>query len=285
MPGPAVWLRMGRDTVEVLVSSHSIPADGSSYATVRLRHEPATDGIVELRLRGAGSFDAHVIRRRIHVPLRSGEGQVTVYAPRRPGETLLTGPGIRRRIRFRPTSWLQGLVCEWAPTLALALAIALVLRSFAFASYYVPSGSMLDTLHLGDVFIAEKFSYRVLDHSPRRGDIVVFTHPDQSGKVLVKRVIGLPGDQISLVDGDVYINDEPLSERYLGRPDWSDFEPAVVPAGQYFVMGDNRSHSADSRSWGFVPQHRLLGRAALVVWPPSRARLLRHVEYDLSPPD
>lgn len=275
---------MGRATVEVLVSSHSIPADGSSHATVRLRFDPAAAGTVELRLRGAGSFDAHVSRRQLSVPLKSGEAQVTIYAPRRPGETLLIGPGIRQRIRFRPTSWLQGLVCEWAPTLALALGIALVLRSFAFASYYVPSASMLDTLQLGDVFIAEKFSYRVLDHSPRRGDIVVFTHPNQSGKVLVKRVIGLPGDQISLVDGDVYINDRPLSEHYLGRPDWSDFEPAVVPAEQYFVMGDNRSHSADSRSWGFVPQSRLLGRAALVVWPPSRARLLSGVNYGTDPP-
>jgi signal peptidase I len=274
---------MGRATVEVLVSAHSIPADGSSYATVRLKFDPAATGMVELRLRGVGSFDPHVSRRQLSVPLRSGEAQITIHAPRRPGEAMLIGPGIRQRIRFRPTSWLQGLVHEWAPTLALALAIALVLRSFAFASYYVPSASMLDTLHLGDVFIAEKFTYRVLDHTPRRGDIVVFTHPDQSGKVLVKRVIGLSGDKISLVDGDVFINDQPLSERYLGRPDWSDFEPTVVPAGQYFVMGDNRSHSADSRSWGFVPHSRLLGRAALVVWPLSRARLLSGVEYDADP--
>lgn len=236
-------------------------------------------GVVQLRLRGTGSFDAHCVRRSISVTVSDSEAQVAVFAPRRPGEAVLSGPGFRQRIRFRPTSLLQGLIFEWAPTLGLALAIALVLRTFAFASYYVPSASMLNTLKLGDVFIAEKLSYRVLAREPLRGDIVVFSHPDGSGKVLVKRVIGLPGDEVALSGGDVFVNGELLREQYIARPSWSDFGPALVPAGQYFVMGDNRSHSLDSRSWGFLPQRQLLGRAALVVWPPSRAGLLDHVDY------
>jgi signal peptidase I len=137
---------------------------------------------------------------------------------------------------------------------------------------------MLDTLQLGDQFIAEKFSYRVMHEEPQRGDIVVFRHPEDTRGPWVKRVIGLPGDVIEIHDYQVYINGEALDEDYIRQKPWRDYGPVTVPAGDLFVMGDNRNNSLDSRSWGFLPRANLLGRAVLVYWPPGHARILERDE-------
>lgn len=265
---------MGKDTITVLSDTRRLPADGKSYVELQLRSGNPVDGEVRLQLRGLGSFDAHIRRRSIVVPLVGGEGQVSVFAPRHPGSGVVTGGGIHHRLQFYPRNFIQGLLWDWLPTLGLALVFALLVRGYAFATYFIPSGSMRDTLQLGDQFIADKFSYRVLHEQPRRGDIVVFRHPSDTRGTWVKRVIGLPGDVVKVRDFTVYVNGEALNEDYIRERPWTDFGPVTVPKDAYFVMGDNRNNSDDSRSWGFLPRNHLLGRAMLVYWPPTHARIL-----------
>jgi signal peptidase I len=265
---------MGNDTITVLSDTQRLPADGRSYTVLHLASSSPVDSELQLRIRGLGSFDPHIRRRSLTVPLAGGEARVAVFAPRNPGAGVITGGGIHHRLQFYPSSVAQGLVWDWLPTLGLALAFALLVRGYAFATFYIPSGSMRDTLTLGDQFIADKFSYRVLHEQPRRGDIVVFRHPSDTRGTWVKRVIGLPGDVIEVRDFTVYVNGEALNEDYVRERPWQDFGPVTVPQDKYFVMGDNRNNSEDSRSWGFLPRSHLLGRALMVYWPPSHARIL-----------
>ncbi|MBN2083408.1 signal peptidase I [bacterium] len=267
---------MGTNNTSVLSDCAQIPADGRSYTTVRLTLADYAGQVVSLRLGGLGSFDPHIRQRRINVAVgNDGAAHVLIYAPRRPGRGLLSGPGFKHRIEFKPATWMQGLVFEWIPTLGLSLIIALALRTFAFASHFIPSPSMADTLAIGDLFFAEKFSYRVLHEEPRFGDIVLFKHPTEKGAPWIKRVIGLPGDTIAVHDGVVYRNGAPLSEDYIREKPWRDFPEIAVPADQYFMMGDNRNHSCDSRSWGCLPRENVLGRAVVVFWPPEHMRLIQ----------
>jgi len=272
-------MAMGKNNTSVLSECAQIPADGHSYTTVRLKLADYAGQVVSLRLKGLGSFDPHVKERRINVPVGdNGEAQVPVYAPRRPGRCLISGPGFKHRIDFKAATWLQGLVFEWVPTLGLSLVIALALRTFAFASHFIPSPSMCNTLVPGDLFFAEKFSYRVLHQEPQFGEIVLFKHPTAKGAPWIKRVIGLPGDTIAVRDGVVYRNGEALSEDYISEKPWRDFPELTVPADQYFMMGDNRNHSCDSRSWGCLPRENVLGRATAVFWPPEHMRVLQRVD-------
>lgn len=156
-----------------------------------------------------------------------------------------------------------------------------VLRSFVIASFYIPSESMEPTLHgcatcEPDRVIVDKLSYRF--GSIKRTDVVVFTRPPGlpvTDKDLIKRVIGLPGETIEAHDGSVYINETPLSEPYLNPAcaGTEDFGPVTVPAGEYFVMGDNRCFSSDSRFFGPIPASTVVGRAVAVVWP------LKHLKW------
>jgi len=184
-----------------------------------------------------------------------------------------------RRVRDRPLLQL-GL------TLLLALVVAYGLQRFVVGVFRVPSVSMSRTLLPGDRLLAARFWYSI--ERPSRGDIVVL-HPNGQGdrvfyadgasrRVFVKRVIGLPGDwvkarhgRISICTGPGGSGCVPLDEPYvLGTT--QDFGPLAVPPGRYFVMGDNRRQSADSRIWGPVPRSQMLGRAFGLVWPPLRIR-------------
>jgi signal peptidase I len=173
------------------------------------------------------------------------------------------------------------LIVEMVAVVAVAAVAALLLRAFVVQTYYIPSGSMLPTLQVGDRIVVDKLSYRL--HGVGRGDIVVFARPpaeDCPGprvQDLVKRIIGLPGDVVSAVDGHVDIDGRPLAEPWLsygepteavddGRP-YDLTRPYRVPAGEYFVMGDNRTDSCDSRYWGPVPRGLLVGRVVLRIWP------------------
>lgn len=162
----------------------------------------------------------------------------------------------------------------------LVVAFALVfgfVKPVVADSFYVPSGSMEPTLHgckgcTNDRVLVNKLAYGLSDVG--RGDIVVFESP-VDGDVLIKRAVGLPGDTLEIRDGTLYLNDEPQDEPYL-HPEARyspPFGPVTVPVGHFFVMGDNRMNSTDSRSYGLVPERNLIGEARLRYWPPGRVGL------------
>lgn len=180
----------------------------------------------------------------------------------------------------------KGVVKEWARAIGLALALAFIIRSSVVSAYWIPTGSMEDTLKIGDFFFATKFQYGfrmpftdtvlfpVFDFE--RGDIIVFDPPFPCPNEYVKRVIGLPGDQVQIVDKKVWLNGHPVDEAYIhytdpyilpgGADPRDNFGPIVVPDGKLFVMGDNRDNSYDSRYWGYVDQDKVKGKAQLRLW-------------------
>jgi signal peptidase I len=173
---------------------------------------------------------------------------------------------------------------EWVAVIVGALVVALVVKTFLVQAFSIPSASMEPTLQRGDRVLVNKLSYDL--HDIRRGDVIVFELPaDQVGsdgiKDLIKRAIGLPGDVIETRKGVVYINDKALDEPYLpagtltGDPDDPTNPPIerqTVPDGHVYVLGDNRSNSADSRypTRGPIPIDMIVGRAFVLVWPPGR---------------
>ncbi len=158
---------------------------------------------------------------------------------------------------------------EWVWALGIALLIALVLTQFVMINAQVPTGSMENTIQVGDRVFGLRLAY--LFDGPQRGDIVVFRWPDDETQLFVKRVIGLPGETVEIIDGKVYINGsaEPLDEPYLKDVPEGSAGPYVVPAGHYFVMGDNRNHSLDSRVWDntFVSDDEIVGKALFRIYP------------------
>ena len=180
----------------------------------------------------------------------------------------------------------------------VALAVAILVKTFVIQAFYIPSESMVPTLEVGDRVFVSKFMFDGGDVA--RGDVIVFENPnpgelpDRSGvssvlhwlgegiglaqpenEDFIKRVIALPGETIEIKENVVYIDGEPLDEPYLteeARSSNGDLEPTTVPDGEVFVMGDNRGNSADSRfGLGFVPIDKVIGKAFIVIWPPSNA--------------
>jgi signal peptidase I len=188
--------------------------------------------------------------------------------------------------KAKRAGWLVAL--EWALLIIAALTIALVIKTFLFQAFYIPSGSMLPTLEQNDRVLVNKLSYHM--HPVHRGDIIVFKAPpgtDPSVKDLVKRVIGLPGDKVEARDGQVYINGQPLKEPYLPagtRTDCASFTEqcfltklppsGVIPPNHYWVMGDNRPSSKDSRFFGPIAKSDIVGRVFIRIWPLNRLDLL-----------
>jgi signal peptidase I len=159
---------------------------------------------------------------------------------------------------------------EWGILIVGALLIALLIKTFLFQAFYIPSASMEPTLKVHDRVLVNKLSYHL--HSVHRGDIVVFKAPPEERtaqiKDLVKRVIGLPGDTIEARGGHVYIDDRLLSEPYLPKGTiTNDLPKETVPANSYFMMGDNRTESSDSRVFGPIKRSALIGRAFVRMWP------------------
>ncbi|MEE0510795.1 MAG: signal peptidase I [Peptococcaceae bacterium] len=160
---------------------------------------------------------------------------------------------------------------EYLLPIIIALAIVVVLRMFVIGMYYVPTGSMIPTLQIDDKVIATKISYQL--HEPERGDVVVFKYPvneEQGLKtvVYVKRLIGLPGETLEIKNNTVYINGTPLEEDYVNsNTNMPDFGPVTIPEGEYFMMGDNRNDSSDSRIWGTVKEEYLIAKAQFIYWP------------------
>jgi signal peptidase I len=181
----------------------------------------------------------------------------------------------------------QRVALDWVLTIAGAVAVVVAIKAWVVNPYRIPSSSMEPTLHcarpgLGceaqysDRVLANRFIYHF--GKPHRGDIVVFDTPPRTlqechaGGTFVKRLIGLPGDHVSERDGFVYINGKELSEPYIqpGRRDHAPAREWTVPKGDYFMMGDNRANSCDSRVWGPVPRKNLIGKVFATYWPPGR---------------
>lgn len=184
-----------------------------------------------------------------------------------PATVVEPPPGNRRRS--------HRTLIEWGAILIFAVVAAVLLRTFVIQPYYIPSGSMEPTLKVGDKVLVNKLSYHM--HAIHRGDVVVFKKPphDYSPNIkdLIKRVIGLPDETISGHDGHVYIDGQLLNEKWLPKGPssvTSTFGPVHIPPGDYFVMGDNRINSADSRVIGPIPGSLIVGRAFLIVWPVGR---------------
>jgi signal peptidase I len=176
---------------------------------------------------------------------------------------------------------------EWVAIVALALLAAFAIKTWLIQAFYIPSASMVPTLQVGDRILVDKVSYDL--HDIHRGDIVVFGRPpadssDPSVNDLVKRVVGLPGDSMSSVNDVLYVNGHAQSEPYLpaGTVTTGNFSQApgcqpsaandanrscLIPKGEYWVMGDNRGDSKDSRSFGPIKGSLVVGRVVLWVWP------------------
>ena len=163
------------------------------------------------------------------------------------------------------------LAREIVETVALTLIIFLVIR-FAIQSYRISGVSMLPGLQSEEYVLVNKMAY--LFHEPERGDVIVFHYPLDTSEDFIKRVIGLPGDTVTLDSSTVQVNGVALKEPYISQA----YNPAgktiKVPANDYFVLGDNRPYSDDSRYWGFVPQNDLVGKAVLVYWPFNNWQLI-----------
>lgn len=186
-----------------------------------------------------------------------------------PPPGALPHPGravLRRRQRRRR-------LLEWPFLIAFSLIAAIVVRTFVFQTFYIPSPSMHDTLLEGDRVLVNKLSYKF--HDANRGDVVVFRRPENlhiEDEDLIKRVIGLPGETIEAHDSQVFIDGRGLKEPYVQKDcgGTEDFPPVTVPSGHVFVMGDNRCNSTDSRVFGPISEDLLVGRAFARIWPPSR---------------
>ncbi|KUJ71883.1 signal peptidase I [Thiomicrospira sp. WB1] len=197
----------------------------------------------------------------------------------------------------------QPVLVEYARSLFPVFLIVLVLRSFVIEPFRIPSGSMYPTLQIGDFIVVNKFAYgiklpvtqtKLIDTGePERGDVAVFKYPKDPNVDYIKRIVGLPGDEISYIERTLFINGQPAMQQALGEYDGEgagnimdgtaliqeslderthrilldhqkssqDLVSVTVPEGHYFVMGDNRDHSNDSRFWGFVPEKNLKGEA------------------------
>jgi len=156
-----------------------------------------------------------------------------------------------------------------------ALLVAFLVKTFLVQAFYIPSGSMLPTLQEQDRVLVNKLSYRFGDVD--RGDLIVFRGPDQApGEVkdLIKRVVGLPGETVEARDGQVLVDGQVIDEPYLGDGiTTGPLEPQTVPPGHYWVMGDNRGNSKDSRFFGAVDEDLIIGKAFVRVWPLNKIRL------------
>ena len=197
----------------------------------------------------------------------------TATAPvRSPG----AAPAAARTLRAPGSQTLARIgeeLLAWFRTLVSAAVYATLIVTFGFQVARVEGQSMAPTLEDQDRLIVNKFAYRL--HDPEVGDIVMLLYPEDPSKSFVKRVMGAPGDTLRIVDGRVFRNDVLLPDDYIpdefrSHDQWG---PQTVPSGYYFVMGDHRNNSSDSRTWSFVPQKYIIGKVQIRWWPLDQARL------------
>jgi signal peptidase I len=192
-----------------------------------------------------------------------------------------------------PGTYKKSTLREYFESICIAVILALFIRTFVVQAFKIPTGSMEKNLLIGDHLLVNKFVYgptvtsieeKILPiDEVKRGDVVVFKYPEEPERDFIKRAIGLPGDTVELRNKKVFINGKPLDEPYVqfldppssgleGAADFTDFDvrrqygPVTVPPNHYFMMGDNRDNSQDSRYWGFLPREYVKGKALMVYW-------------------
>jgi len=194
--------------------------------------------------------------------------------------------------RQEPVPFRKSTLREYFESIVIAVILALFIRTFVVQAFKIPTGSMENNLLIGDHLLVNKFVFapsaveaeRALmpERDIKRGDVIVFKYPDEPERDFIKRVIGLPGETLELRNKKVYINGSPLEEPYVhflepqsGESSLHEFTsydlrerygPVTVPPNQFFVMGDNRDNSQDSRYWGFLPRDYIKGKALLIYW-------------------
>jgi len=183
----------------------------------------------------------------------------------------------------------KAILWEYTKAIVTALILALFIRAYFIQAFKIPSGSMIPTLLIGDHILVNKFIYgtmipftdkrMLVFRKPERGDIIVFKYPEDPSRDFIKRVIAIEGDMIESKDKTIYVNGKPLKEPYTQHTDVSappggieptvpkdNFGPFIVPKGKYFMMGDNRDQSYDSRYWGYVDMNLIKGNAIIIYW-------------------
>jgi signal peptidase I len=194
---------------------------------------------------------------------------------------------------------LKHTIWEYAQAIAIALLLALVIRAFVVQAFKIPSGSMQNTLLIGDHILVNKFIYGVKNpftseiwipgKNPERGDVIVFIYPLDRSKDFIKRVVGVEGDSVEIIDKRVFVNGKPVQElpgiQHVdkeiipsSKQPRDNMKLLKVPENTVFVMGDNRDHSYDSRYWGFVPLKDIKGKAFIIYWSWDSDRFLPRLE-------
>lgn len=173
------------------------------------------------------------------------------------------------------SSRLKHWLFDWTETIVVAFILALIIRAFFLQVFWIPSSSMEPSLDISDRIVVNKVVYHFRE--PKRQEVVVFRQVASQGEPkrdLIKRVMGLPGEELEIKHGIVYINGEAVKEKHPMNSDFMDFGPILIPPEAYFVMGDNRPASADSRYWGYLPKKNLIGPAFIRIWPLTKLGLI-----------
>ena len=254
------------------VTEGTRPAANSALPVEPTGILPATSGQPTAELSRPQAADSALSPRATTTPVRQFRTR-----PEQPA-----GTGRRRHAATASGPRLLDRAVRWILLLAVTAAAVFGLRQYVIASYYIPSASMETTLHgcpgcQPDMVLVDKLSYRF--KSVNRSDVVVFARPPQAppeDKQLIKRVIGLPGEVVSGHDGHVFVDNKELVEPYVNPAchGTADFAAVRVPVNRYFVMGDNRCDSFDSRMFGTIPRSAVIGKAFAVIWPVHHLRWL-----------
>jgi signal peptidase I len=195
-------------------------------------------------------------------------------------------------MRFKWDTKKKAFFKETFETLGTAVLLALIIRSFIIQPFKIPTGSMEPTLLPGDRILVVRYIYglripftfkRVLEfRKPNTGDIIVFNYPEETKRAFIKRCIGMPGDELEIKNGEIWLNKAALKNApmnkvyYYNRGEFAqEGKPIKIPQNAYFALGDNSASSKDSRYWGFLDDKYLIGKAVMVYWPPQRIRILK----------
>lgn len=181
---------------------------------------------------------------------------------------------------------IYSILLDLVETFVIAAGIFVVIYAFLFRPFQVNGESMIPNFQHGEYVLTNLITLRI---SPlKRGDVIVFKAPPNVEKDYIKRVIGLPGERVSMKDGKVYVNGKPLDEssylsfdnRTSGRQFIREGQEIAIPADNFFVLGDNRDFSSDSREWGFVNSDKIIGKSFIVYWPLEKLKIVKDVEYN-----